>query len=360
VFINDKLSDTKKLKIDNCDNQEFKINFFKFFGNLLSFLLINEFTIPFKLSSAIISTLIYPNVNVCNKTYHHQLYYLYYDKPEIYHSYKTFIQDPEQLIGSYLNATDLKLEGLTLDSPKDSKKDPNNLTPDNFEEYLEKLAKYRFPQKTHPYYKAISEGFNKVVRNSLNMKSTPLGIVDKLISNTKITMEEVEELKESFESNMSAKISSIRDEINKKNTIKVTGFIKTALNGPFIVKKQNGRDEKLTEDEYLDFVSNLLRFWSGWNHFKETDGIKYTINVMDTYGTDRLPTSHTCFYQIDMPPYDDLQTCLDKLYMVVYNVESGIGLAGGSKSRRKKWFTMSILNKKIQKHILSQRKLKKK
>jgi hypothetical protein len=173
-------------------------------------------------------------------------------------------------------------------------------------------------------------------------------------------MEEVEELKEAFESNMSAKISSIRDEINKKNTIKVTGFIKTALNGPFIVKKQNGRDEKLTEDEYLDFVSNLLRFWSGWNHFKETDGIKYTINVMDTYGTDRLPTSHTCFYQIDMPPYDDLQTCLDKLYMVVYNVESGIGLAGGSKSRRKKWFTMSILNKKIQKHILSQRKLKKK
>jgi hypothetical protein len=36
--------------------------------------------------------------------------------------------------------------------------------------------------------------------------------------------------------------------------------------------------------------------------------------------------------------------------MVVYNVESGIGLAGGNRTRRRRpEFTMSILNKKLQK-----------
>jgi hypothetical protein len=163
-------------------------------------------------------------------------------------------------------------------------------------------------------------------------------------------MEEVVELKTAFQSNMRTKISSIRDNTNKENTNRVTGFVITALSGPFKVKKQDDNSELLTDDEYLDFVSHLLRFWSGWNHFKEADSSKYTIHVIDTYGTERLPTSHTCFYQIDMPPYENLETCLDKLYMVVYNVESGIGLAGGNRTRRRRpEFTMSILNKKLQK-----------
>jgi hypothetical protein len=355
TFINNHLSPSKQISI-NYDTEQFKINFFKFFGNLLSFLLINEFTIPFKLSSAILSTLVYPDVNVCNKTYHHQFYYLYYDKPEIYRSYKDFIKEPSNLEYACFNADDL-ISDLTLSDSSSS-----DITTDNFAEYLEKLAKYRFPQKTHPYYKAISEGFNKVVRNSLNMKSTPLLILDKLISNTKITIEEVQQLKEAFQSNMTAKISSIDSRDEKQNTRRVSNYIITALSGPFSVKKQNDRVELLTESEYLDFVSRLLRFWSGWNHFKQTPNLKYNIKIIQNRSIQSLPSSHTCFYQIDMPPYDDLQTCLDKLYMVVYNVELGIGLAGGSKKRRKVGiFRMDILKKKLQKYksIILKKKMKK-
>jgi hypothetical protein len=134
------------------------------------------------------------------------------------------------------------------------------------------------------------------------------------------------------------------------------------LSGPFSVKKQNDTVELLTENEYLDFVSRLLRFWSGWNHFKQTPSLKYNIKIIQNRSIQSLPSSHTCFYQIDIPPYDNLQSCLDKLYMVVYNVESGIGLAGGSKRRRIKGgiFRMNILKKKLQKYksIILKKKMK--
>ena len=343
AFINGRLSDGKRITIDDCNSEEFKINFFKFFGNLLSFLLINEFTIPFKLSTAILSTLVYPDVNVCNETYHHQFYYLCRDKPFIYTTYKDFIKDPSVINGLELYRNDMITNLYNEEENKE-------LTDENFAEYLEKLSKYRFPEKTHPYYKAISEGFNNVVRNCLNIKLTPLSIVEKLISNTKIKMDEVVELKKAFQSNMKTKISSISSDPEKQITREVAGYITIALSGPFRVKKQNDNMELLTNDEYLDFVSRLLRFWSGWNHFKQTPTLKYHIKIIDGRSTNSLPTSHTCFYQIDMPPYENLETCLDKLYMVVYNVESGIGLAGGSRRRRRPEFTMSILNKKLQKN----------
>jgi len=338
TFMNDHLLSSRKIDT-NYNGERFKKNFFKFFGNLLSFLLINDFTLSFKLSSAILSTLVYKDINIFNESYHHQFYYLYYDRPDIYTLYKDFIKNPLLLSDFTYNANDM-IKNL---APRDYE-----LTPDNFAEYLEKLSKYRFPPKTKPYYKAISEGFNDIVRSCFNIKPMPLSVVDKLISNTKIKMEEVKELKEAFVTNMTERIRTITDKTNNQNTIRITSFINLALSGPFTVKNQDGNIELLTEEKYLDFVSRLLRFWSGWNHFKQTPTLKYHIKIINERSNNSLPTSHTCFYQIDMPPYDDLQTCLDKLYMVVYNVESGIGLAGGS--RRRPEFTMSILNKKLQKY----------
>jgi hypothetical protein len=351
TFMNDRLSDARKIDT-NYDGERFKKNFFKFFGNLLSFLLINDFTLSFKLSSAILSTLVYEDINIFNESYHHQFYYLYYDRPDIYTSYKDFIKDPLLLKDFTFNANDM----IT-----DLESDNYDLTPDNFSKYLEKLAKYRFPPKTKPYYKAISEGFNNIIRSCFNIKPMPLSVVDKLISNTEITMDEVKQLKEAFIANMTEKIRSITNQTNSQNTIRVTSFINLALSGPFSVKNQDDNMELLTEEKYLDFVSRLLRFWSGWNHFKQTPELKYHIKIIDGRSKDSLPSSHTCFYQIDLPPYDNVQSCLDKLYMVVYNVETGIGLAGGSKRRIKGGvFRMNILKKKLQKYksIILKKKMK--
>ena len=137
---------------------------------------------------------------------------------------------------------------------------------------------------------------------------------------------------------------------SNQNTRNVSNFIIRALSGSFSVKKQNDNVELLTENEYLDFVSHLLRFWSGWNHFKQTPNLQYHIKIIQNRSIQSLPSSHTCFYQIDLPPYDNFQSCIDKLYMVVYNVELGIGLAGGSKIKRKGIFSMKKLIIKLKKY----------
>jgi len=342
TFMNGHLSDSKKIDI-NYEGEQFKINFFKFFGDLLSFLLINEFTIPFKLSSAILSTLVYPEINIFNTTYHHQFYYLYYDKPIIYNSYKVFIKDPLLLKDFTFSANEMITDLVESDY---------DLTSDNFGKYLEEISKYRFPLKTKPYYQAIADGFNNIVRNCFNIKQTPLSVIDKLISNTKITMEEVKQLKEAFMKNMTERIRAISDPIDNQNTIQITSFFNLILSRPFSVKNQDGDMELLTEDKYLDFISHLLRFWSGWNHFKQTPELKYHIKVIKEKSIDSLPSSHTCFYQIDLPPYKNIQSFLNKLYLVVYNVESGIGLAGGGK-KRKNTFTMKKLINKLKKYKLN-------
>jgi hypothetical protein len=92
-----------------------------------------------------------------------------------------------------------------------------------------------------------------------------------------------------------------------------------------------------------------LSFWSGWNHVKETPTLKYIIKVVQQLSVGNLPTSHTCFYRIDFPPYISIEQFKDKLYSAVYYVEDGIGLTGGSpkrkKTSKKKRYYSKLLNK---------------
>ena len=313
---------------DYFNSNPFKEEFFKFFGSLLSFLLINGYTLPFKLSSAILSTLIYPTINISNNTYHHQFYYLYYDNNDIYKSYKVFIKDPSLLEGASLNDNDL----FTNLHINDESQVESELTQENFKIYLEKLSKYRFPPETHNYYKSISEGFNYKIRECLNIAKTPLFVLEKSLSNTKMTLDEVKLLKEAFNNNMTSIIDSKKREDLKEHIIRITGFMNTILSEPFTIKNhENDQRIKLTDEAYLDFITELLRFWSGWIHFKETDKSNYKINVISTLNLETLPSSHTCFYIIDMPAYTMLHNFIDKLYMAVKYVEQGIGRAGGGK-----------------------------
>ena len=316
-------------------NENTKINFFKFFGNLLSFFVINGFGIPYRLSAGILSSLIYPTLHAYDEDYYYQLFYLSYDKPALYNAYKDFIRKPDILSGLALS-TDNVIPDLYGDT------ESKELNAENFEEYLSKLSKYRFPENMKPYYKAIADGFNKIIRKFLNKRKPPLLVLDKQISKTKITFEEVEELKNAFLANMIKEISESHD-VQKSKLTDLTNYMNIILSGPFIIN-----EKRLDDEKYLDFISRLLSFWSGWNHVKETPILKYIIKVDQSLNVDNLPISHTCFYRIDLPPYKNIEKFKDKLYTAVYNVEDGIGMTGGMKNKRKtksRRYYSKLLNK---------------
>ncbi|KAG7664643.1 TOM1 [[Candida] subhashii] len=81
--------------------------------------------------------------------------------------------------------------------------------------------------------------------------------------------------------------------------------------------------------------ARLLQFATGTskvplNGFKELSGASGTckFSIHRDYGsTDRLPSSHTCFNQIDLPAYDSYETLRGSLLMAITEGHEGFGLA---------------------------------
>ena len=81
--------------------------------------------------------------------------------------------------------------------------------------------------------------------------------------------------------------------------------------------------------------ARLLQFATGTskvplNGFKELSGASGTckFSIHRDYGaSDRLPSSHTCFNQIDLPSYESYETLRGSLLMAITEGHEGFGLA---------------------------------
>ncbi|KAL9625810.1 MAG: hypothetical protein Q9160_000130 [Pyrenula sp. 1 TL-2023] len=81
--------------------------------------------------------------------------------------------------------------------------------------------------------------------------------------------------------------------------------------------------------------AKLLQFVTGTskvplNGFKELEGMNgfSKFNIHKDYGNkDRLPSSHTCFNQLDLPEYDDYETLRERLYMAMTTGSEYFGFA---------------------------------
>jgi hypothetical protein len=94
------------------------------------------------------------------------------------------------------------------------------------------------------------------------------------------------------------------------------------------------------QESYFKFLINLLKFWSGSSFYKDNE--KYKIQIDRSLSEEHLPKSHTCFFKIDLPiytgsNYDEIgRKMFDKMNTAIYNVELGMGHAGGGMRRKNK------------------------
>lgn len=78
-------------------------------------------------------------------------------------------------------------------------------------------------------------------------------------------------------------------------------------------------------EEYLRFTKRLFHFWSSNSQIAFSPHTPYKVAIINRVGS--LPTTHTCFYTIDIP--DDLTSYKElykKLVIAVNNVEDELGL----------------------------------
>jgi hypothetical protein len=102
------------------------------------------------------------------------------------------------------------------------------------------------------------------------------------------------------------------------------------------VLEDKGRKHQ-NEESYFKFIINLLKFWSASSFYKDEGRYKIAINA--GLSNTHLPSSHTCFFTIDLPNYtqisrnatdDEIGNYLfNKVEIAILNVESGIGNVGG-------------------------------
>lgn len=320
---------------DNYFENQFIIDFYNYLGLLLSFIIVNDCGLEYHLSSYIIS-LFFNNDNEKDKDNIMNLIYYINDFPHDFKTLTNLMKEPKQIASdSYMSFNDL-YNLISIDKDLDE---------DNIIEYLYELSKFinkkcilrknielstdinileynRLINKNTLMYVCLKNGIPKKIKDDFtNNNFTPMiiktylkspdmsdEIIEKLINNFSNTMEEYYELK------------------------KIT---KLFIN--YVLRNNNGKH--INKDNYHKFIIKLLKFWSGSAFYK--DNQKYKIQINENLTIQHLPQSHTCFFLIDIPDYRVLENDEEignKLFVSIhnsiFNVEEGIGLAGGSRRRR--------------------------
>jgi hypothetical protein len=308
--------------------------FYNFIGKLLSFILVNDCGIVNTISSYIIA-----NFYKDRFTPQDYLYYMFDDFSEFSNSMITMMKTPENIEYTYINFNDTYK--LTNDDIE--------LSDANVEEYLYKTAEFmmtttinrkdiEIPQGITPSSYAtyitnakekltwLIDGIPTELKDELRTKKFTLKSINAYLVLPTMSIDIINKLKDNFRRAMDNDINSITNHAKKTLYQKFTNlFIEYVLG--------NTHNPK-SEDEYFKFMDKLLRFWSGSSFFMERQ--RYTIKINTTLSPTHLPQSHTCFYIIDLPRYvgNDAEignTLYSKIETAILNVESGLGLAGGSR-----------------------------
>ena len=81
--------------------------------------------------------------------------------------------------------------------------------------------------------------------------------------------------------------------------------------------------------EFVQFVTGTSKVpLGGFANLRGMSGpTKLSIHLVHVHARDRLPTSHTCFNQLDLPQYDSYDQLRHHLLMAIKEGHEGFGFA---------------------------------
>jgi hypothetical protein len=368
-YIIKKISGLNDTDFQTYIEDDFINDFYKFLGQLLTFILVNDCGLEKPLSSYILASFCTSK----NKGFNNYDYisFIINDFPEEFKGLCYFLQNPQKVNKELLyNYNDLYLLSdvdIQIASNIDNcdcsltikELDKINrrcklfcVTSENLDDYIRKIAKFMMtktvlrknidisPDKD---YKKISERGEKItsllisgipedIRLELYSNNFCPWVINSYIKNPDMNIEIINILILNFATSMKEIIDDIRNKVKKDQLKKISEIFVN-----FILKNENSFHKD--EENYFKFISNLLKFWSGSSSFKENE--KYKIQINSNLSEEHLPQSHTCFFLIDIPNYTgtDIEIgrkMFDKINTAIFNVEAGTGFAGGGMRRKRK------------------------
>jgi hypothetical protein len=330
-------------------------HFYKCIGNILCFILVNDIGLNFHLSHSILSHMIYDHDEMTDEDY---LGFFMLDFPEYFNSFVKLLQKPE----------DIEYVGISFNDIYDLKKTDEDVTQDNFKEYMILYAKHKFihqlndknDRDTYNNFKDLSEGFAPL-RKLLRKQKSTIPIIDKLLTFETLNDDTINILIHNFTETMQNRLTTGL-ESSKQNYKIVFDNIVSILTDrgvtfPYdIVPYEKENLEPPTDDAsrlaiFYNFIEKLLQFWSGYRHYSDT--FHYAVSIKETQDPEKFPESHTCYSQIDIPItyFNDREKLFTKLVIASYNVESFLGNYGGKSKLLQTDFKLLTSNSKTSKTI---------
>jgi hypothetical protein len=315
-------------------------------GRIMAFALANNMPfVGFRLSHILLDALLYTRTAIPVETITY--YSLIDDDPSALKTCTTMLRS-----GRDINALDLYFEdapypppGPRTNSPhSDAKYDEGAVTHRNVLTLVQRRAfnKLFGPTATQIRTQTMIirciDGFSMLYSNDIEIPWLPTGMtmsqLDDLLCISNITPAEIRN------SNMQCSINISNTILESKHAHAkdlFNWFIEIISNDdswrsfPIDTGASSSSSGKKKKD-YLKFLEGLIMFWSS-ARFIMTEN-NYQVSIINPRG-EALPTSNTCFFQINIPVGIKTKAELyNKLVFAVNNVESGVGMYGGAKKNK--------------------------
>ena len=156
-------------------------------------------------------------------------------------------------------------------------------------------------------YDSLFAGFSNEIRKFLYRKKVTIEQLSVLITNEQLTDAILEELASNIKVKIEVSYLSETDpnydpnnKMSEEEQIEKENEIKKYLTS-IITQRRDG----VSVDKHLEFIRNLLRFWTGLTYYDRTKIYKIFYKYGVGINNKKLPESHTCHYIIDFFGFPD-------------------------------------------------------
>ena len=298
--------------------------FYTFLGELIIFLFVNDFKLPYNLSSYLLSGFF--KEHYIEKSGNHYLSteytdYIYYMIRDFDNAYNILIHQPLKIEMGISDVSHIDWDTF-INIP--NAKSEFEINKDNYIKYLTTLSSHLYESnedsdKMMVYHICFFDAFgNKAIkiRKPMNIFNISLDTLDNELTQEAITEKIIHKFVVSID-------------ILLYENRKVQNFDYKAIKLSDTIKN-NFYQYIISLRDPITYTKKLLKFWTGIDEYNET--FNYKINIFPEMNSNqekkKLPVSHTCFNTIDIPLYDDFKDFTDKLKMSIEYMQDA-DMAGG-------------------------------
>ena len=317
-------SPTKSSSLSGGEYDEATTNqFYTFLGELIIFLFVNDFKLPYNLSSYLLSGFL--KEHYTEKAGNHYLStkytdFIYYMMRDFDNAYNILIHQPLKIGMDISDIIDWDTF-MNIQKPKNE----FEINKNNYINYLSTLSSHIYESNDDDdrmmiYHICFFDAFgNKTIkiRKPMNIFNISLDTLDNELTQEVMTENIILKFVDSIDIILLYNHREVKDIDDK--AIQLSNAI-----------KNNFYKYILSLKDPITYTKNLLKFWTGIDQYNET--FNYKINIFPEMNSDqekrKLPVSHTCFNTIDIPLYDDFKEFTYKLKTSIEYIQDA-DMAGG-------------------------------